>query len=94
MAMVTRLMQLVLTLVSLATATALAWFGGWLVGREFTADYKESPYALRGVSLIIVAVAISVGLAWSATEHRPRRRVLAALAASAPLLLAAMALPR
>lgn len=41
-------MQLVLTLVSLATAAALAWFGGWLVAREFTESYKESPFALVG----------------------------------------------
>lgn len=73
---------------AIVVATVLAYCGGWLVAQEFVREYKDSPYALIGASLISIAAAIGAGLSLGAAAHPAYRRSLTVLATLAPLLVA------
>ncbi len=73
---------------AIVVAAALAYCGGWLVAQEFVREYKDSPYALIGASLISIAAAIGAGLSLGAAAHPAYRRSLTVLATLAPLLVA------
>lgn len=78
----------VLVIIAVVTIVTLSIFAGFLIDKELTESYKDSPYALIGASLLVPAIVMSGGLAWAAGEGRPRRNLLGTLGASAPVLLA------